>query len=205
MATFTIFIIASAGAYLLGSIPWGLILVRFYCGVDIRNQGSGNVGASNVRRLAGNKLGLVTLVLDAAKGALPTWISLSLSNSLSPEWHSLFMGIVALAAVCGHLFPAFLGFKPSGKGVATAAGAYIVLAPLAFLAALLIFVILVKASKRVSPGSMAATGVLPIAVWLFYGNPILTATTCIITALILYRHKDNIKRLLAGREPRLDR
>ncbi len=198
-----LFICLPLGAYLLGSIPWALILGRIYAGIDIRRHGSGNVGASNVRRLAGNRLGLVTLLLDAAKGALPAGVSLALESHFSPGQHDTLVALVALAAVCGHLFPVYLGFRPSGKGVATAAGVYLIDCPAACLISAAIFAAVVKLSKRVSPGSLAAAAALPPAVWLFGDKRALLVATWLIAALIIYRHKDNIKRLLKGQEPRL--
>ncbi len=198
-----VFISLPVWAYLMGSIPWALILGRVYAGIDIRRHGSGNVGASNIRRLAGNRLGLVTLLLDAAKGALPAGVVLALGNYFDSGYHHHLVALVALAAVCGHLFPAYLGFKPSGKGVATAAGVYLVNCPAACLVASVVFVAVVKISKRVSPGSMAAAATLPPAVWIFGNNRSLLVATWAVAALIIYRHKDNIKRLLKGQEPRL--
>ncbi len=196
-----VFIGLPAGAYLLGSIPWALILGRVFAGIDIRQHGSGNLGASNIRRLAGNRLGLATLLLDAAKGALPAGMAMGLEGSFGPVTHDILAALVALAAVCGHMFPAYLGFRPSGKGVATAAGVYLVFCPAACLIALAVFIGVVKLSKRVSPGSLAAAAILPAGVWFFKGRSFLLAATLIISALIVYRHRDNIVRLLKGEEP----
>jgi acyl phosphate:glycerol-3-phosphate acyltransferase len=187
-------------AYLLGSIPWGVVLTRLFTSTDIRREGSGNIGATNVGRVAGPALGLLTLAGDVLKGAVPVYLALKLSGHYQSV-NDLFAALVGLAAFGGHLYPVYTRFKSGGKGVATAAGCYAVLAPLACLSALASFVVLVVASRRVSAGSLAAAVVLPIAAWIFTRSWEITGCAAVMTVFIFIRHTDNIKRLLSGTEP----
>jgi glycerol-3-phosphate acyltransferase PlsY len=189
-------------AYLLGSIPFGLILTRCFTKVDLRKQGSGNIGATNVRRTAGNMLGAITLVGDVLKGALPVFLALRLVPE--PAWgRDVYAALVALAAFSGHLYPLYLHFKGGGKGVATAAGCFLILSPTATLIALLVFLLGICWYNRVSVGSLAAAAVLPLAVWKTTDAAVPTICAALISGLIIYRHRDNLKRLIAGREPEL--
>jgi acyl phosphate:glycerol-3-phosphate acyltransferase len=187
-------------AYLLGSIPWGLLLTRCFSSVNILNQGSGNIGATNVRRLAGWHFGLMTLVGDVLKGLVPVLLARNLlvAEGMGPQ---LFIYLVALSSFMGHLFPVYLGFKNGGKGVATAFGCFLVISPWACLASLLTFIVAIWVSNRVSIGSLAASAVLPIAVLAETRLPLSGACTVIFTVMIFLRHKDNIKRILKGTEP----
>jgi glycerol-3-phosphate acyltransferase PlsY len=188
-------------AVLLGSIPFGLLLTRIFAGVDPRRIGSGNIGATNVRRVAGNRVGVAVLLLDAGKGALPALLATALVDA-SESAGAAYTGLVAFAAVAGHLFPVYLKFRTGGKGVATAAGAFLVLAPAAFGLSLLVFVLTLCATDRVSAGSLSAAVFLPLAVHLTAKPLTLTLWALVIGALIVWRHQANIRRLLAGREPR---
>jgi acyl phosphate:glycerol-3-phosphate acyltransferase len=188
-------------AYLLGSIPWGVVLTRCFSSVDVRRQGSGNIGATNVSRLAGSTLGLLTFVGDVLKGAVPVYLALIFSWE-SPLLIAYLPAIVALAAFFGHLFPLFLKFKNGGKGVATCAGCFAVLAPWACLAALLAFILLLVIGRRVSLGSLAAAAVLPAAVWFNLHSVQIAVGALIMSVAIFIRHTDNIKRLIAGTEPK---
>jgi glycerol-3-phosphate acyltransferase PlsY len=188
-------------AYLLGSIPFGLLLTRIFAGVDLHRLGSGNIGATNVRRVAGNRLGLAVLLLDAGKGALPALMAAGLSDP-GDALGAAYTGLVALCAFAGHLFPVYLKFRTGGKGVATAAGAFLVLAPAALGLSLLVFVLVVCLTDRVSVGSLAAAGFLPLAVHLSARPLPLTVCAIIAGGMIVWRHKSNIHRLLNGREPR---
>jgi glycerol-3-phosphate acyltransferase PlsY len=188
--------------YLLGSIPFGLILTKTFTSVDIRTQGSGNIGATNVRRTAGNLLGALTLIADVIKGALPVAFGLYLLPEALPG-REIYLSLVALAAFIGHLYPVYFGFKDGGKGVATAAGCFLVLSPLATLVALLVFVLGVCWYNRVSVGSLLAAAVLPLAVWKATDAPIITACAGVCAMMIVYRHRANIKRLLIGQEPEI--
>ena len=189
-------------AYLLGSIPWGVVLTRAFSSVDIRRQGSGNIGATNVSRTAGSALGVLTFSGDLLKGALSAYLAFIFAGEYPYRWSAdLMMAIVALAAFLGHLYPLFMGFKDGGKGVATCAGCFAVLAPLACLSALLTFMVVAVASKRISAGSLAAAALLPWAVWFFTDSSPVTASAAIMSIYIFLRHIDNIKRLFGGTEP----
>jgi glycerol-3-phosphate acyltransferase PlsY len=188
-------------AYLLGSIPWGLVFTRLFTQVDIRRQGSGNIGATNVSRVAGSTLGMFTFAGDILKGALPVFIAVSLVSAGDP-WPDAWQSAVALAAFLGHLYPVFTGFKDGGKGVATAAGCFLVLSPFACLTALGAFILLIGVTRYVSAGSLGAALVLPPAVWFWSHTLALTVAAAVMAALIFRRHSPNIKRLVRGTEPR---
>jgi glycerol-3-phosphate acyltransferase PlsY len=185
-------------AYLVGSIPSGFLLIRRFLEKDIRDYGSGNIGATNVNRMAGLKFGLVTLSADAAKGALPVLLAWLLAGSIIQE--QVFMASAALAAFLGHLFPCFLKFK-GGKGVSTAAGSFLVMSPWGFLCAMVVFLAGALFTRRVSVGSLAASVVLPPAVWWETRSVVFTLCAGIMTCLIIYRHSENLARLKAGKEP----
>ena len=187
-------------AYLLGSVPWGLVLTRMFTSVDIRRQGSGNIGATNVRRLAGTPLGLLTLTGDLLKGAAPVFLAANVTG-LDPIQQALFVSVVALAAFAGHLFPLYLKLKSGGKGVATAAGCFLVISPLTVFTALVAFFLILCWSGRVSAGSLSAAAVLPVAVWWSLRSPVFSGCAVLMAALIVLRHKENIRRLLTGSEP----
>src|SRR5579885_330832 len=204
MATGSLVLIAAV-AYLLGSIPFGLILVRVVRGEDVRQSGSGNIGATNVARTGGAKLGVATLVLDALKG----YAGVAFANAVSHRETSMDVGLAAaLAALCailGHVFPVWLKFR-GGKGVATAVGAFIGLAPRAVLVVLAIFLIIVAISRYVSLGSVVASAVFPILVYFLYRGTSTIADLLVMFAaslLIIFKHKANIGRLLKGTENRL--
>ncbi len=188
-------------AYLLGAVPFGLILVKLFKSEDIREIGSGNIGATNVRRAAGWGLALVTLACDGLKGAFPVYILRQLAGEGFCK--EIWISLAALSAVSGHIFPVYLKFKTSGKGVATAAGCFAVLSWPALLLALLVFFVALGLSKRVSVGSMAGAAILPLAVIWAQGARMLTGCALIISAMILYRHRENMSRLIAGTEPPL--
>jgi len=190
-------------AYLFGSIPWGVVWTRLFTTVDIRQHGSGNIGATNVKRVAGSTLGALTLAGDVLKGALPVWIAVSITGA-DNTWSEVFIAVVALAAFAGHLFPVFLKFKSGGKGVATAAGCFLVISPAAGIVAVLVFIMFVCWWNRVSVGSLAAAAVLPIAVWEASNSGIITGCAALTAVFIYIRHKDNIKRLMAGTEPTIE-
>jgi glycerol-3-phosphate acyltransferase PlsY len=184
-------------AYLLGSIPFGLIIVRVVRKTDIRRIGSGNIGATNVRRTAGTRWAAAALACDVLKGLLPTLAAAHVNPSTS-QW---LPALTALAAVCGHMYPLYLKFRPSGKGVATTLGAWLVAAPWACLGALLTFLVVVRLCRRVSVGSLSGALLLPPATWFTGHDPILTLTALIIMILILMRHEENLSRLANKREP----
>ncbi len=195
------FIWLPAVSYLMGSIPWGLVLTRTFASVDIRQQGSGNIGATNVSRIAGSTLGLLTFAGDVLKGAAPVYLAFFLAGA-NQNADDLLPAVAALGAFFGHLFPMFMKFKDGGKGVATCAGCFVILSPPACLSAVLTFIIVLLASKRVSAGSLAAAAVLPGAVWFTTGSLQFTAGALAMAIFIFIRHTENIKRLISGTEPR---
>jgi glycerol-3-phosphate acyltransferase PlsY len=188
-------------AYLLGSIPFGLLLTRWRSGIDIRSHGSGNIGATNVRRTGGNALGALTLVGDMLKGYLPVALVPFIVPTGHPA-HAAALAGTAVAAFCGHLFPVFIGFK-GGKGVATAGGAYLALAPMAIVGVLIAFGLGLGMSRRVSVGSLAAASALPVCAALATHSAALTLAALVIAVGIGAGHRENLERLMAGKEPRL--
>ena len=183
-------------AYLLGAIPFGYLLTRFTTGKDVRAEGSGNIGATNVLRAAGRGAAVTTLILDMAKGFAAVWIAGWLTDG-SSGW----MADAALAVMVGHAFPIFLGFK-GGKAVATFAGAFLYLTPVPALAAVIVFVITVTVTRYISAGSILAAATFPLGVWLIQHatlNEVLAAV--IAGAIIVYRHKENMRRMRTGKEP----
>ncbi len=194
-------------AYLLGSIPFGYILVRIFRGEDVRAIGSGNIGATNVARKAPG-LGLLTLVLDAIKGFAAVMMGMLVaSHSGADERHIyLFAAFAAICAILGHIFPVWLKFK-GGKGVATGVGSFLALAPKAVLIALVIFAAVVIAFRYVSLGSILGAAAFPVFAWLLNGeknSPGVLAAMITASALIILKHHANIRRLLAGTENRFE-
>jgi glycerol-3-phosphate acyltransferase PlsY len=194
-------------AYLLGSIPFGYLIVRASGRGDVRETGSGGTGATNVTRRAGKSAGVLTLALDALKGAAAVLVArLVLTEGFRVDW---WVAAAAVAVVAGHVFPVWLGFR-GGKGVATGLGVFAVLAPLALLCALPVFVLVVWATRYVSLGSIIAAALMPLAVWALSARsaargeellPVLTAAS-VGGALIIFMHRANIGRLLRGEENR---
>ena len=186
-------------AYLLGSIPWGLIISRIFARDDIRLKGSGNIGATNVARETGVIPGLLTLAGDILKGAVPVYLAL-LAFGPADGSGDVYLSAVALAAFSGHLFPIYLKFRDGGKGVATAAGCFAVVSPAAVLAAFGVFIAMLLVTRRVSVASLSAAATLPVAVWIAADSAIMTAAAAIAALFIFMRHGENLKRLLAGKE-----
>jgi glycerol-3-phosphate acyltransferase PlsY len=187
-------IILTIAAYLLGSIPTGLLLAKAL-GVDIRATGSGNIGATNVYRTLGRSVGVMTLVGDCLKGLVPVLLAKYLH--LPDAW----IAIIGLSAFLGHVYTVFLGFK-GGKGVATALGVFLGVSPMAVGGALIIFVVVVWWSRYISLGSILAAAVMPILVGLLDRRPPLVLMTVAVAALVVWKHKENIKRLREGTENR---
>jgi glycerol-3-phosphate acyltransferase PlsY len=190
-------------AYLLGSIPFGYLIVKVREGRDIRASGSGNIGATNVARTAGPVAGVVTLLLDLAKGYLAVWMAAKFSGGCL---NCMMVG--AVAVVLGHMFPVWLKFK-GGKGVATGVGAFVLICWPAVAGAMVVWVIVVAIWRYVSLGSIIAAAALPLLTYGLYAarpeaHPLAVSIgTILISALIIVKHKDNIGRLAAGTENRL--
>lgn len=182
-------------AYLLGGVPFGYLLVRLKTGKDVRDMGSGNIGATNVLRTTGRAFGVLTLLLDIAKGWFAVWMMARFTQS-DPVW----MATASVAVVLGHAFPIFLKFQ-GGKAVASFVGAALALAPLALMAVIVIFVLVVAKTRFISLGSILGAALFPLAVWLLYHpawQVMLAVAFC--GFFIVWRHSSNIARLRAGAE-----
>ena len=188
-------------AYLIGSIPFGYLIVRMSAGADVRQTGSGGTGATNVSRRAGKLAGIATLLLDALKGAVAVfvaakWCDQFQLNWMTADWIILGAGV---AAIVGHIFPVWLGFR-GGKGVATGAGVFLMIAPFAVLGAGVVFLAVVLITRYVSLGSMVGAATIPLFVWLS-GLRAPELTGAIVGALlIIFAHRANIGRLIGGTE-----
>src|SRR5205085_5259458 len=195
-------------AYLLGSIPFGYLIVRQKLGDDIRQSGSGGTGATNVSRLAGKTAGVITLLLDACKGTLAVLLAKMLLTGPPPLVDRL-VAAAGIAVIVGHIFPVWLKFR-GGKGVATGVGVFLILAPVALLCAGVLFVAIVALTRFVSLGSITAATALPVCVWLqsMFVEPVADLgpllTAAILGALlIIFAHRGNIGRLARGTESRI--
>jgi glycerol-3-phosphate acyltransferase PlsY len=191
--------------YLLGSIPFGILLTWLFGGGDIRTAGSGNIGATNVTRVVGPIPGLLTLLLDGVKGAVAVWLAAHFTNS-SATW----MTATGFAALVGHCFPVWLKFR-GGKGVATATGMFLALCWPAAVAAIVLFALVVIFSRFVSLGSISAAAAMPLLIYLLWvphfsphlaPPPSVTIGAFASAMLIIYKHDGNIQRLVEGREPK---
>ncbi len=179
-------------AYIVGSIPFGLLIARATCGIDPREGGSRNVGATNVARLCGFKYGVLTLLMDLLKGALPVWIGMGISD------HPLFLSCVALAALCGHVYSMFLDFK-GGKAVATTIGVFLPLAFGSLLLSCIACVLVIWRSGYVSMGSLTLVTVMPVLLFLS-GCWSYVPLALAVMALVYWTHRENIRRLARGEE-----
>lgn len=191
------FIIA-AYSYLLGSIPFGYLLVRVFYGQDIRQTGSGNIGATNVSRTS-PWLGVLTLLFDACKGAAAVWITRAFFAD-----QTAWLGLAALAAIAGHIFPLWLKFR-GGKGVATGLGSFVILFPKTVLIMIGIFAVIFLAFRYVSLASLLTVGLFPLVVWLRHGSiepPQMLISITLSCLLIVAKHHANIHRLFSRTEPR---
>ncbi|MFN0107923.1 MAG: glycerol-3-phosphate 1-O-acyltransferase PlsY [Blastocatellia bacterium] len=189
--------------YLLGSIPFGFLIVKIASGSDIRETGSGGTGATNVTRKAGKGAGVVTLALDALKGLAAVWVAQWLTDEAGTSW--VVAGAGALAVV-GHCFPVWLKFK-AGKGVATGLGVFLAIVPWAVMAACIVFGVVVWRTRFISLGSILAAAFVPLWVWLLHllVEPVshfapIIAALCASSAIIIVKHHENIQRLVAGTE-----
>jgi len=194
-------ILVFAASYLLGSIPFGMVMTKLVGAGDVRRTGSGNIGATNVARVAGPVPGLLTLFLDALKGWLAVWLAMRFLHG-----QALGMVLAGLFALLGHCFPVWLRFR-GGKGVATAAGVFLALCPAAMLGAAMLFLLVVGFWRYVSLGSIAAAAAIPLLVYLLWAPhfappPSVTITSLTIAALVIYQHRGNVARLARGEEPK---
>ena len=182
-------------AYFLGAIPFGYLLVKWKTGADVRASGSGNIGATNVLRTSGRAAGVATLLLDIGKGYLAVWLAGRLS-----EGNAWCMSAAALAVMAGHAYSVFLRFK-GGKAVASFVGAFLCLTPLALAAVSIVFVGVVAWTHHISVGSIVGAITFPLAVWLILQPtfPVMAAAV-LAAAFIVYKHRDNMRRLREGRE-----
>src|SRR5713226_2470953 len=195
------FLLIPFAAYLLGSIPFGLLLTKLFGGGDVRKSGSGNIGATNVARVVGPLAGVLTLVFDTAKGMA----AVRLAGRFTGEG-ATWMMIAALAVLLGHCFPVWLKFR-GGKGVATALGVFLALCPLAAVSALLLFILCVSYWRYVSLGSVAAAAAMPLLVYFLWAPGhappiVIDLGTLAVALLVVYKHDGNLQRLVDGTEPR---
>ncbi len=188
------FILTLIISYLIGAIPCGVVLTKLTGAGDVRNSGSGNIGATNVYRTAGRKLGVMTLIGDIVKGILPVVYAIHVAEMTTGQ-----TAMVACATFLGHLYPVYLGFK-GGKGVATALGIYLVLSPLSVLVAGAVFVGLVWIWRFVSFGSISAAALVPLLTYLFEKSLPLLYASLFISFMVIWRHRENIGRLINGTE-----
>lgn len=196
-------------AYLIGSVPFGYLIVRLTGGGDVRQTGSGGTGATNVSRRAGKAAGILTLILDFLKGALGILlVARLLDGRMTYQAADYVITAASVAIIVGHIFPVWLGFR-GGKGVATGAGIVFTIVPLVALVAVVIFVVVVALTRYVSLASITAVVTLPLLVWLEHRlyQPVLGVQSVLITTvlaalLIIFAHRENIRRLLRGTEPK---
>lgn len=196
-----------AMAYLIGSIPFGYLVVRVFLRQDIRSVGSGNIGATNVARSGKNGLAMLTLALDALKGYAVVYLATLIARGHHPgviPRLSQLAAVAAVVAVLANIFPVWLRFK-GGKGIATALGVFLALVPLAAVSALALFILVVAATRYVSLGSILAAACIPVFAWLFTHPRSVALIPCvaIIGVVCILRHRANIERLVHGNEPRL--
>jgi len=182
-----------AAAYLLGSVPFGIVVARLFGGVDPRRAGSGNIGATNVMRSTGKAAGLLTLACDLLKGGAPVLLASLLHADPA------FISLVGLAAFIGHLFPVYLGFK-GGKGVATAFGVMLAIAPAAAILSAAVFAVVLALKRYVSLGSIIAASTLPVFLSFMPRYKGFVPLGAAVALLIIVKHKENIKRLVEGKE-----
>ena len=194
------YLITAAVSYALGSIPFGYILVRIFTGEDVRSSGSGNIGATNVARKS-PALGIATLLLDAAKGMASVFLARAFFGG---PHQPLILTTAAFFAVFGHLFPVWLKFR-GGKGVATSLGAFILLTPKSILCMVVLFLLIVVAFRYISLGSVVVAIAFPILAWVFheYADSRQLILIALVSALVIWKHRQNIVRLFAGTETRL--
>ena len=189
-------------AYFIGSIPFGYLIVRATRGRDVRETGSGGTGATNVSRSAGRAAGIVTLVLDALKGFVAIQVARMLVNGFEPTLANWLVAAAGFAALLGHIFPVWLEFR-GGKGVATGAGVFLALAPVAVVCAGVVFVVVVWIRKLVSLGSLAGAVTIPVYIWFRSMPGEVLAASVGGACLIIFAHRGNIVRIWRGTESRI--
>lgn len=196
----SVYLITAAASYLLGTIPFGYLLVRVFRGEDVRSRGSGNIGATNVARMS-PALGMATLILDAGKGLAAVVLARALAGG---EHQKLMMTVAAFAAIVGHLFPIWLKFH-GGKGVATSLGSFALIAPKSIVCMVGLFLIIVAATRYVSIGSVVAAATFPVLAWVLheYVEPVQLILVALGSGLVIWKHRQNIGRLVAGTESKL--
>lgn len=193
-------------SYLIGSIPTAIIAGKLLKKIDIREHGSGNAGATNVFRILGWKAGLIVLAIDMFKGFAAVWWLVA--EQSSPEMTAMYQILVGVAAICGHIWTVFAGFK-GGKGVGTAAGVFLALQPLPVLLSLITFILIVAKTRYVSLGSMVGASLLPVVIFIrkylfdYQISDLIFILSIILALLIIIMHRENIKRLIAGNENKL--
>jgi acyl phosphate:glycerol-3-phosphate acyltransferase len=193
-------IVAMVLSYLIGSIPWGLWLGRVFKDLDIREYGSRNIGATNAWRVLGPKLGVTVLVLDVLKGAIPVVVLPALLGIRAPS--SAVELLIGAAAILGHVFPAFLQFR-GGKGVATALGVFLAIAPAPMIVTLLVGVIIIARWGYVSAASVSGAVLFPLLLWVFGEGPLVLLVSAVFALVIIVRHRANIHRIAEGAESRI--
>ena len=193
----SVYLITAVASYLLGTVPFGYLLVRVFRGEDVRSGGSGNIGATNVARRS-PALGVATLVLDAGKGLSAVVLARVLSGG---EHQKLVMTVAALCAVLGHMFPVWLKFR-GGKGVATSLGSFVLIAPKSVVCMVGLFFLLVAVTRYVSLGSVVTAAAFPVLAWVLheYVEPVQLALIVLACLLVVWKHRQNIARLVAGNE-----
>jgi glycerol-3-phosphate acyltransferase PlsY len=193
----SVYLITAVASYLLGTIPFGYLLVRIFRGEDVRSSGSGNIGATNVARKS-PALGVATLILDAGKGLVAVVLARALSSG---EHQKLVMTVAAFCAVVGHLFPVWLEFH-GGKGVATSLGSFALIAPKSVVCMVGLFLLIVAATRYISMGSVVAAASFPVLAWLLheYVEPQQLILIALASLLVVWKHRQNIGRLVAGTE-----
>src|SRR5271170_1516682 len=191
------FLLIAAVSYLLGSIPFGYLLVRLFKGEDVRASGSGNIGATNVARKSPG-LGIATLLLDAAKGSAAVLLA---RYFFGGQQGQLIVTVAAFFAVLGHLFPVWLKFR-GGKGVATSLGAFILLTPKSIVCMVVLFLLIAVAFRYVSLGSVAVAAAFPLLAWALqeYADSLQLVLIALVSALVIWKHRQNIGRLSTGTE-----
>ena len=181
-------------AYLIGAIPCGVVVTKLFSNEDVRDSGSGNIGATNVYRVAGRKLGAMTFIGDALKGALPVAYAIYIAGMTSEQ-----IAMVATATFLGHLYPVYIGFK-GGKGVATGCGIFLALSPLTVTLGLTLFGLILWRSRYVSLASVCAAVAIPIINYFIEHDIPIFLASIFLSGMVIFRHRENIKRLIAGTE-----